>query len=230
MTMRWRLSSGLAAIVAAALAVVAAAAPVSAGAPVTRYVDDDGTVSRTGCTGHRTAGTIEGVAKFADPGDTVIVCDGTYPEDLLLDIPRVTVRAMHPHKATIRATATLTPGDPLVSINANRVVFRGFRLLAPHGRYLRPRRTDGLGGRRRRVRGRPGPGHRRPGTATLEACGYDSGVVINSGADATVQDTLIKDFQFHRRPGGARTPSCSTMTSSTSMLARARSRRRPLAW
>jgi hypothetical protein len=67
----------------------------------------------------------------ADPGDTVVVEDGTYAGTLTVDVPDLTVRAEN-YRGSVVKGGDRTDG-PAVSIEADGVTFGGFEVTFPGG-------------------------------------------------------------------------------------------------
>jgi len=115
-------------------ALAAAIAPVSASAPTRRWVDDDGHAGPGGCSspGHAFQ-HIQSAVDASGADDTVIVCPGTYVEQVHIDGHRdgLTLRSSRPFGATIKAPASLArPAgfSYLVFIDqVNRVTLAGFK-------------------------------------------------------------------------------------------------------
>ena len=122
-----------AALVVGAIWLGAIAAPAAAAGTV-RYVDDN--PNSTSCHGtHRHS--IQGAINASGPGDTVLVCPGTYEEELVIDVKNLTVMATKYRKATLVPPAPTVTGDlgsgAMVVIEANGVTFRGFNISIPGG-------------------------------------------------------------------------------------------------
>lgn len=117
------------------LSVMAAGVPATAASRVTRWVDDDGRAGPAGCGTSRTAYRhIQSAVDASGPDDTVIVCPGTYVEQVRVAGPRdgLTLRASIPFGATIKAPAALVTKRGARSIvlidRVNRVTIAGFKV------------------------------------------------------------------------------------------------------
>lgn len=120
-----------------ALLVAFAAAPVAlAGVPATIVVDDDGMATAADCNAATPAQTtITGAVAVASPGDTIVVCPGTYPEQVIVNKSDLKFRGAHagqsaygcPARSNIsRVTGAPSSGTGAFWIQANRVVIDGF--------------------------------------------------------------------------------------------------------
>ena len=187
-----------ASITSLALGLAVLGAPVAARDPATRYVDDDGMAGRTGCDGTRSVPRkIQHAIKAAGPGDTILVCPGTYTEQLSITGARdgLTLRAVEPWTAVIRTPRDLS-GSPstLITIDGvDRVRVQWLQLQArtaapcdrlqygvlvrdAHGTEVRSLRIEPLG------------------PDTIGRCGYRIGIAVHRGASAFVGYNLIRDF------------------------------------
>ena len=124
------------AVVAAALA--GAVAPTSAAGPTTRWVDGDGHAGPAGCNTSGVASTtIQGAIDASHRGDTVIVCPGTYLEQVTIKGHRdgLTLASSRKFGATIKAPTSLASAGPfgfsvLVLVDhVDFVTVRGFKVV-----------------------------------------------------------------------------------------------------
>ncbi len=132
-------SASIGALLVAALAT--SIAPASAATTTTRWVDGDGHAGPNGCnSSHSAYKQIQKAVNASNEDDTVIVCPGTYRQQVRIrgDRDGLTLKSSTPFGATI-----LTPSSPehvdggvfLVSVEkVDGVTVRGFKVLA---------RTDG---------------------------------------------------------------------------------------
>ena len=122
-------------VLAAMLAV--SIAPASAASPATRWVDDDGHAGPGGCGGSaHAATTIQAAVTASHAHDTVMVCPGTYTEQISIHGSRdgLTLRSSKPFAAVIRAPASLSSLGIHALVLVDRVdgvTVRGFRVVAP---------------------------------------------------------------------------------------------------
>ena len=132
-------SASIGALLVAALAT--SIAPASAATTTTRWVDGDGHAGPNGCNSSATAyKQIQKAVNASNEDDTVIVCPGTYRQQVRIrgDRDGLTLKSSTPFGATL-----LTPSSPtavdggvfLISVEqVDGVTVRGFKVLA---------RTDG---------------------------------------------------------------------------------------
>jgi hypothetical protein len=106
-SMRLRPLFSAAAVVALGAALVIA--PATSAAGTTRYVDDDGKAGPAGCNAGTTAKkTIQGAVDAANDGDTILVCPGTYQEQVVIEgIDGLTIKGVQPWTAQV-----LSPEGP----------------------------------------------------------------------------------------------------------------------
>ena len=130
-----RRSRAVGAIVA--LALLTMAVPASAAGGTTRYVDGDGHASAGNCDGSGHAFQhIQAAVNASGHNDTVIVCPGTYQEQVVIEGDRdgLTLRSSREFKATIKTPPSLSEGDVggtvLVLVNrTDDVTIQGFKLV-----------------------------------------------------------------------------------------------------
>ncbi len=118
-----------------AVALGASAAPASAASGTTRWVDQDGHAGPGSCTGTAVAASasIQGAITASGPGDTVVVCPGTYEEQVHIQGARdgLTVRSSIPFGATIKTPTSLGGFAALVVVDhVDHVTVRGFKTIA----------------------------------------------------------------------------------------------------
>ncbi len=202
-------------LVGLAVALSAPGGPVAASSPATRYVDDDGTVGATGCDGARTVPKrIQRAIRAAGPGDTILVCPGTYTELLSIGGGRddLTLKAAQAEHPVIRPprnppdSGLADLGGPmhLIHVEAERVTIEGFTL-RPHG---------GSGRCQSLVAGEDGPSgllHTWGGTSVTvrdtsftassgsgTCSGYDHAVLGETDGNMTVirlERVLVRDYE-----------------------------------
>lgn len=190
----------------AGLAAGALAVPVSAA--TVRMVDDDGRASPGSCGGAGTAfKKIQGAVNAAGPGDTILVCPGSYREQVRIGGAKdgLTLRSVVLHEAIIRTPVEPTR-DSIVTIagGAEDVTLERFALRHRAELPL----TAGSGGfpcgmfAGVRVDGPDAvirENHiQATGSATLSPCGIPIGVAVGEGgpASALVERNVVKDFAF----------------------------------
>ena len=120
-----------AALTISALLLGTLALPAAAGTNIeTLLVDDNGVQCPSA-----TFTSIQDAIDYAGPGDTIIVCPGTYTEQVVVN-KSVTVKANPLFTANIVAPASLTPVGGLtkaVAITADNATLRGFRIKIDSG-------------------------------------------------------------------------------------------------
>lgn len=115
-----------------------------AAAAATLVVDDDGMASAASCDATTTAyGTIQSAVDAAGPGDTVKVCPGSYPEEVVItkdDLKLqgagagISARNCAPRAAISRITSAAAPGGAgAIQVRASRVTIDGFTITANQG-------------------------------------------------------------------------------------------------
>ncbi len=215
-------------LVGLSVGLAALGAPVAASSPTTRYVDDDGRAGRSGCDGTRSVPRkVQHAIKAAAPGDTILVCPGTYTEQLRIRGARdgLTVKAVEPWTAVIRTPSRLT-GSPSALMTIDGVdevriqwLQLAVRTAQPcarlhHGVLVR----DAHDAQVRSLRIEP------LGSDTIGRCGYRHGIVVSHGSSAMVGYNLIRDFTETGIEiiGARRPPPCTATRSATSMPPRLR--------
>jgi hypothetical protein len=123
----------------ATAALITSMAPVSAAGSTTRYVDGDGHASAGNCNGSGSAfKKIQKAVNASGHGDTVIVCPGTYQEQVTIkgDRDGLTLRSSTPYGAIIKSPTSLDGlyGQPsfttLVFIDhVDDITVQGFRVI-----------------------------------------------------------------------------------------------------
>jgi hypothetical protein len=181
MTGRFRARLSVA-LVLGVIWLAALAAPASAAVTTIRYVDDN--PNATSCHGTRFH-TIQAAINASNEADIVYVCPGTYREQLVLDVPWLTVQSLRHQRATLKPPASL--GSPaLVEMAAKGTKLRGFNIEIPAG-SAGPRATGGPVCENLEVAivvlaprvGVWGNWIDSIGDATLSgACGYDIGILV----------------------------------------------------
>lgn len=195
-TTRSRVFTG--ALVLAAIAGASLASTVSA-AGATRWVDDDGKVGTSSCSGTRTAyKTIQKGVNAASEGDTVKVCPGTYVGTVKIQGSRngLVLRSTTALGATIKAVDEFDAGaTPLVIIDdVDGVTVKGFKI-----RVLQPfshsycGASDGIHAIHAKSVSITGNDIRPSGTGAY--CGVSDGIVATAGTTGTIADNAVKDFR-----------------------------------
>jgi parallel beta-helix repeat protein len=176
-------------------------APAVSGSGAVLMVDDDGRASPASCDGHATAErAIQRAVAVAAPGSSVLVCPGTYREDVTIGRAKrgLTLRSVVPWGAQL-----IGPGsaDAVVGVRGARgVVIDGFDIRV-RGRILTWTRVPSpgdtscrpawlgisiTGGASAVISGnRIDRGHRR--------CGYHGGILVSS-SEVVVAGNVIRDW------------------------------------
>lgn len=129
--MRTRLVS-LAAAAAMTLTAIGGSATLAGGAP-TRMVDDDGRATTASCSAGAPGSastTIQEAIDAAPDGATILVCPGTYVEQIEVSgVDGLTIRSTRPWAATIQAPNSLDFPAIVGIYGADDITFRGFRVI-----------------------------------------------------------------------------------------------------
>ncbi len=183
------------ALILGSLLVSALAAPVAAA--TTRYVDDDGRGSPSGCNGTRAiADTIQEAVDVSSAGDSVVVCPGLYIGRVVVDVPNLRLRGLVKGEARIRSGRFHPSGEALIDV----VDAPGARISALSLSAL----TTGTCAPVAAMIGltmSPGAIVRENwmninGTAGLGSCGYEAGIRVWDGSDgAQVLWNTVIDFR-----------------------------------
>jgi hypothetical protein len=193
---RARRGTGLA-ILATLVAVLSLAAPASAGiAPTTRFVDDDGTASATGCNGSQTAPTtIQAAVNASNDGDKIIVCPGDYIGRVRIeDFHRLTLRAAVPWTANVIAPLDFDRFALVEAVDSRNITVKWLNLLAQaeecveatpnmiffedvFGASIRANHIGVIG------------------TDSLGDCGYERGISVEQGGNLTIAYNRVTDFK-----------------------------------
>ena len=174
------------------------ASPASA-AGRTRWVDDDGKVGTSGCSGTRTAyKTIQKGVNAAGAGDTVKVCPGTYVGPVTIRGARngLILRSVADLGATIKAVDEATFGTTyLVTIDdVDKVTVTGFKVRALLGTShsycdvstgIRAVSAKNVLITRNDIRP-TGPG---------AFCGVYDGITATDGTTGTISHNVVKDYR-----------------------------------
>ena len=174
------------------------ASPASA-AGTTRWVDDDGKVGTSSCSGTRTAyKTIQKGVNAAAAGDTVKVCPGTYvgASASRARSNGLILRSVSNLGATIKAVDEFDAGaSPLVTIDdVDNVTVKGFKI-----RALQPfshsycGASDGIRAIHAKSVSITGNDIRPSGSGAF--CGVSDGIVASAGTTGTIAGNVVKDFR-----------------------------------
>lgn len=175
-----------------------ASGPVAAGLAVgtTRYVDDDGKAGPSNCKGSLVVPTsIQAAVDTALPGDTILVCPGTYVGQVSVTTADLTIRAFKPWTATLLPRKDHPTNDQLMTIvGASGVRIQWLRFRA---RTVEP--CEQVGGMIY-VSNSPNTQIRSNnvgirGTDGLGPCGFASGIVVRSSDGSTVAWNTVTDFK-----------------------------------
>ena len=96
-------------------------------------VNDD-IVGTLACGGPPDFTTIQAAIDAADPGDDILVCDGTYNEDLSITKDGLTVRGFTGTRLVgmaVEAAASFPLAIPNIDIKANNVTIAGIKIVSP---------------------------------------------------------------------------------------------------
>jgi parallel beta-helix repeat protein len=175
----------------------ATSVPALAGG-VTWYVDDDRTAGSSSCDGTvRVPASIQAAILGAGPGDTVIVCPGTYRDKMNIagDRDGLTVRALFKYAAVVEAPRVGDDDEDVLEIDGvDDVTIQWFAFRVPTGSGCVPyenvidvNSSDGV-----RIMGN----HvRTSGTRSLGACGYHDAVDLDDSTDFRVSSNILRDFR-----------------------------------
>lgn len=97
---------------------------IAAPEPKTWYVDDDGGADFT---------TIQAAVDAASSGETIVVKDGTYTENVLVDKPLVIRTENGPENVTVTAAA---PEKPVFDVDADSATVEGFAVRGPTNEHI----------------------------------------------------------------------------------------------
>lgn len=85
-------------------------------------VDDDGTATSTNCSAATACNsTIQDAINVASAGDTVIVCPGTYVENVMVNVTNLTLKSSGSVASTIITGASAAQGTHVIKVLANNV-------------------------------------------------------------------------------------------------------------
>lgn len=130
-----RIRRAVAAMLCSAFAMVLVSAPTFASGGTTRMVDTDGRASAGNCAGSGFAfKKIQKAIDASTSGDTVLVCPGTYEEQVAaLGLSNFTLKSVDQGAATIKTPSVLA-ADYLVGLGeGNNISFQGFTLAVRAG-------------------------------------------------------------------------------------------------
>jgi parallel beta-helix repeat protein len=190
--------AGVLALLAVSMAIPASAVSVSA--TRTRWVDDDGKAGPHGCGGSKAATKrIRTAINKSDKNDVVIVCPGTYSEEIGIVGSRLaglTLRAYTKGTAIIKTPNSVTYGPPIWVERVKDVTVQGLTFEFPstgcdprsgdvQGMWIED--ADGI-----RVLGNR---FRTTGTDTQGSCGYDDGILIHDSTSFRIANNTIRDFK-----------------------------------
>jgi len=187
----------------AALAVGTIAIPAAAGAPTTWYVDDDGTAGANSCAGPRSVPTsIQDAVDASGPGDTIMVCKGKYPEQVVI------AGSAHRGLSVVGAgswTARISPGslegaedgDAIIRVASRDVRIQWLKVVARTTGTCEKAEfgilVDGVTGaviQSNRVVAGVG------GDTRIGPCGVVYGIAVTDGSnDTLVAHNLVQNFQ-----------------------------------
>jgi parallel beta-helix repeat protein len=194
----------IAAALLMALAIALSGAPTFAASGTTRMVDADGHASAAGCNSSGFAfKKIQKAIDASSSGDTVLVCPGTYEEQVAaIGLSNFTLKSTSPWAATIK-TPSVLDADYLVGLGAgSNITFQGFTLevragdgsnCQQLGEAILIAETIGSQVRGNRIRA--------TGGLTLGPCGYFIGIQV--GFSSPFAPTAARHAGF---PPAARVP------------------------
>jgi parallel beta-helix repeat protein len=197
-----RATAALAGVLAAVLGLPATPALAGSGTSI-RYVDDDGHASSTkGCAGtHHVAATISDAVNASGPGDTVLVCPGTYREQVVVNVEGLIIQGVSAWQAHVKpplliSSAAAPSGwdPPVVLVTASNVIISGLNVIVPATGSCHYLRTGILveGGTGVLVAGNRVSG----GAGDPTACGLVTGIAWSGGAKGKIRDNLVRAFTY----------------------------------
>lgn len=190
--MHWR--TWLVVVVAAVVALTTGQALAQG----TLVVDDDGFATATDCDDSTTAAftTIGAAVAAAPAGDTILVCPGTYTEQVTITTNNLTLQSVTPLAATIKAPSSMADPKAIVHVSgATGVSVFDFRISGPGGggcnsiRYGVRIDGGGLatldGNKIQDIRDNP-----------FSGCQNGIGVLVGRAADSTTGTATITDNEI----------------------------------
>lgn len=100
----------------------------------TIVVDADGQASAASCNSHSLAySTIQAAVDAAVPGTKILVCPGTYPEQVTISTAGIKLQSTQPKQAVIQAPASMVAPDALVRVTGgvSQVMIKQFTITGP---------------------------------------------------------------------------------------------------
>ena len=192
-----------------------------AGGGATIRVDDDGTVGSSSCDGSIAAPkALQPAVDAASPGDTIIVCPGSYPGLVTVTTDDLTIRGSTSWPATLRpGPLDLTPaggggpsfGPAILTVQGAKDVHIQWLRFTASATQSVPPGPCGVGAMIRLVHARNAVirGNRmRPNGPNTLTCGYIDGIQVLQGSSAWVGFNAVRDFK-----GEAVTATSSSMTA-----------------